>query len=389
VSLTNTLDEVLRDAVGDDRVPGIVAMVADRDGEIYSGAFGKRSRDSDEPMTMDTVHWIASMTKAVTAAGVMRLVEEGELDLDAPASRWLPMLADVAVLEGFDGDGKPQLRAPKSEITTRQLLTHSAGFGYEMWDGDIARYQEVTGLPGIIACANDSLKMPLLADPGTRWRYGIGIDLSGRIAEEITGKKISEHLRSEVLGPLGMTSTSFKLSEDQRGRLATMHLRDADGNLAAADLIIEQEPEFEMSGGALYSTAGDYLNFNRMLLGGGQLDGTRVLREDTVAQMCSNQMGDLRVQPLVTVMPHMTGDCDIFSGVPMGWGLSNMINMEDCPTGRRAGSCAWAGLSNSYYWIDPTSGITGVYFSQILPFMDTESYPAFERFETAVYKALA
>jgi methyl acetate hydrolase len=389
VSLAGTLDGLLRDAVGDDRVPGIVAMVADRDGEVYSAAFGRRSQGSDEPMTTDTVMWIASLSKAVTAAGVMRLVEAGDLDLDAPAKRWCPRLDEVAVLEGFDSDGQPRLRAPKTEITTRQLLTHTSGYGYEMWDAEILRYQEVTGLPGIIACANDSLTMPLLADPGTRWRYGIGIDFAGQIAEKITGRKLGDYLRSDLFAPLGMADTTFRLSPDQLRRLAAVHMRGPDGKLVATDLVIEQEPEFEMGGGGLYSTARDYLRFARMILGGGQLDGTRVLREDTVRQMCSNQMGELRVTGLTTSMPPMTNDCEFFPGVPMGWGLSFMINLADGPTGRPAGSSAWAGLSNCYHWIDPTTGVTGLYLSQILPFMDTVSYPVYERFEAAVYAELA
>lgn len=388
MGLAKTLDRILREAVGENHVPGIIGVVADRNGPVYQGAFGHRARGEDAEMTLDTVVWIASMTKALTGAGVMRLVEEGELDLDAPASRWLPMLDELDVLEGFDDHGRPRLRRPKTQITTRHLLTHTAGFSYEFWNEDIKRYQETTGLPPIISCTLDSLRMPLGFDPGSRWDYSIGIDIVGRIAEEITGKKIGTYLEDVLFTPLGMSDTSFRLREDQLSRLAKMHLRDADGNLAPFDLIIEQDPEFEMGGGGLYSTAIDYLKFTRMILGGGQLDGTRILREETVDQMCSNQMGELRTVPLISAMPQMTNDCDFFPGVPMGWGLTFQVNMADCPTGRCAGSSSWAGLCNSYYWIDHTAGVTGVYVSQILPFMDRYSYPAFERFESAVYEGL-
>ena len=385
--LAERVDALLGGATERGEVPGIVAVAARGDGSrLYEGAFGRSALGGDTPVTLDTVFWLASMTKAVTGAAAMQLVERGDLDLDAPAGRWLPLLDEVEVLEGFDPDGKPVLRPPARPVTLRHLLSHTSGYAYEFWDADIQRYQEVTGLPPVITCANDALRMPLRFDPGERWNYGIGIDFAGRMVEEVSGLRLGEYLRTHLFEPLGMPDTAFKLTPTMHDRLATLHMRGPDGVLVPSDLIMEQEPEFEMGGGALYSTAGDYLRFALMILNRGELDGARVLRSDTVAEMSRNQLGALRTVALPTAMPHMTHDFEFFPGVPKGWGLSFQINLDTAPTGRSPGSLCWAGLCNSYYWIDPAADVCGVYFSQILPFIDPYSHPLSEAFETAVYE---
>jgi CubicO group peptidase (beta-lactamase class C family) len=386
VETKQRIDQLLRGVTERRDVPGIIAVAARRDGSrLYEGAFGVRSLAGDEPMTLDTVVWLASMTKALTGAAAMQLVERGEVSLDAPAREWLPLLADVEVLEGFDADGKPVLRPPARAVTLRHLLSHTSGYAYEFWDADIQRYQEFTGLPPMISGATDALRMPLRFDPGDRWNYGIGIDFAGRIVEQISGLRLGEYLRRELFEPLQMNNSAFKLTPSMAERMASVHLRQPDGVLVPSDLVIDQEPGFDMGGGAVYSTADDYLRFALMILNGGELDGMRVLRPETVAEMSRNQLGPLRTVGLPTAMPHMTGDFEFFPGVPKGWGLTFQINLETAPTGRSPGSLAWAGLCNSYYWIDPSAGVCGVYFSQILPFIDPHSYPAYEAFETAVY----
>ncbi len=387
MALQDSLDRILQTATAAGAVPGVVAVVTDRDGLTYEGGFGERALGSGVAMTPDTVVWIASMTKAVTATAAMQQVERGRLELDAPAKEVIPYLGEVQVLEGFENSGEPQLRPPESDITLRQLLTHTAGFSYEIWNADIVRYQQATGTPMITTCEDAALTTPLLFDPVTSWDYGINIDWAGKLVEAVSGQKLGAYLAAEVFEPLGMASTGFEITEDMRARLAKIHQRGDEG-FEVLDLEIPQAPEFEMGGGGLYATLGDYARFLRMILNKGEGDHGRVLEPETVEMMSVNQMGDNRVQSLKTAMPALSNDAEFFPGMPKTWGLSFMINTETAPTGRSAGSLAWAGLANSYYWIDPAKGIAGAYATQILPFVDVKSLPLFFEFETAVYDSL-
>jgi CubicO group peptidase (beta-lactamase class C family) len=389
MNLKPSLDSILGRAADAGDVPGVVAMVTDREHTLYAGAFGKRALGQEAPMTADSVVWIASMTKALTGAAAMQLVEQGRLELDAPASRYAPRLADARVLEGFDAAGKPRLRAPRRPVTLRHLLTHTAGFGYEFWSEDVGRYLEATGTPGIISCTEAALSSPLLFDPGERWLYGINIDWAGRMVEQVSGMKLGAYLQRHLFEPLGMSDTAFRITASMRARLAKIHQRNDDGSLVAGDLEIEQAPENEMGGGGLYGTAGDYLRFVRMILNDGVGDeGRRVLKAETVQQMSRNAMGETRVTLLKTAAPPLTNDAEFFPGLEKSWGLSFQINEQKAPTGRPAGGLMWAGLANTYYWIDRQSGIGGVYLSQILPFADKKSLPLYYEFESAVYHSL-
>jgi CubicO group peptidase (beta-lactamase class C family) len=375
---TSAIAEGLRRAAESGDVPGVAAAAATADGVIFEGAFGKRSIATGAPMTADTVVLIASMTKAVTAACAMQQVERGKLSLDGDLGAIVPELARVQVLEGFDTDGRPRLRAPKRAITLRHLLTHTAGYSYDMWNGDIVRYLEQTGTPGIFSCKNAALLLPLIADPGEKWEYGISIDWAGKAVEAASGQKLDSYMQENLFGPLAMADTAFKIGDAQRRRLAGMHARTPDG-LVSIDMEVPQNPEFHMGGGGLYSTVGDYLKFTQMILHGGKLNGVQVLRPETVATMSRNAMGDLVCNPMKTSVPSATNDVDFVAG--MKWGLSFMINPAP-------GSLAWAGLANSYYWIDPARKVTGVFATQILPFYDAKAVAAFEGFERAVYQAL-
>lgn len=388
MTLKARLDDLLNTAVKQGDVPGVVAVVVDREGVLYEGAFGHRNLETGVPMTVDTVCWIASMTKAMTGACAMQLVEQGKLNLDTPAGQWVPMLEEVQVLEGWSADGQPKLRPPARPITLRHLLTHTAGFSYEFWNADILRYQEVMGIPAIASGKLASLGTPLLFDPGDRWEYGIGIDFAGLAVEAVSGKKLSHYMHDDLFQPLGIRDTAFKIRPDMRARLATVHARDEHGALTPMNFELPQDAEFDLGGGGLYGTAGDYARFVRMILNRGELDGVRVLKEETVDLMCQNVIGDLRVTPMKSVMPQFSNDAEFFPGLPKGWGLTWQINLEPAPTGRSAGGIQWAGLANSYFWIDPTRGIGGVYLTQIVPFADTKSLALFEAFETAVYHTM-
>ncbi len=388
-ALASRIDDLLKRATDAGDVPGVVAMATAGGATVYEGAFGTRRLGAAKPTTLDTVVWIASMTKPVTSAAAMQLVEQGRLQLDEPAVRWAPGLANVQVLEGFDALGAPILRPPKRPITLRHLLTHTSGHGYGMWSPLLARYMEFTGLPGTASCENAALRLPMLFDPGERWNYGINIEWVGKAIEGASGMSLGEYLRKNLFDPLGMGSTGFRITPAMRKRMSRVHERDAAGALIAGDFEVPQEPEFEMGGGGLYSTAPDYLAFMRMILNRGSGNGNRVLKPETVELMSRNHMGDLRVTPLVTTNPLRSNDAEFFPGVAKGWSLAFMVNLEAAPTGRSAGSLAWAGLSNCYFWIDPARNLGGVFLTQILPFADVKALPLFLDFETAVYRSVS
>ena len=382
------IDQVLRQKSEAKEIPGVVAIAATGKDVIYEGAFGKRDLSKGDPMTADSVFWIASMTKAVTSAGAMQLVEQGKLSLDEPIGKLLPDLAAVQVLDGFDAKGEPKLRPAKKPITLRQLMTHTAGFAYDMWDADLGKYLEKTGTPGIITCLNAALKTPIMTDPGTRWEYGTNIDFVGKAVEAASGKKLDAYLRDNMFTPLGMSDTAFKISDNMRKRLVGMHARGEDGTLAAIPFELEQNPEFHMGGGGLYSTAADYLKFCQMILNKGKGNGNQVLKAETVATMGQNHIGELTVDKMTTAAPIYTNDVDLWPDIVKKWGLSFLINTAKTPEGRSAGSLAWAGLANTYYWIDPSRDVCGVILTQLLPFADKHSLEAFAGFEKDIYAGL-
>lgn len=382
------IDQILRQKSDAKEIPGVVAVAASGSDIIYQGAFGKRDLSKDDPMTLDSVFWIASMTKAVTTAGAMQLVEQGKLSLDEPIGKVLPDLASPQVLEGFDAKGEPKLRAAKRPITLRQLMTHTAGFCYELWNSDKAAYLEKTGTPGITTCQNAALKTPLASDPGTRWEYGTNIDFVGKAVEAASGKRLDAYLRDHLFAPLGMSDTAFKITDDMRRRLVGMHVRGEDGQLAPIPFELEQNPEFHMGGGGLYSTAGDYLKFCQMILNRGKGNGHQLLKAETVATMGQNHIGELTVTRMTTAAPMYTNTVDLYPDQVKKWGLSFLINTAKTAEGRSAGSLAWAGLANTYYWIDPTRNVCGVILMQLLPFADAKCLEAFAGFERGVYAGL-
>jgi methyl acetate hydrolase len=381
------IDRMLHEAADKQEVPGVVAMAATRDGTLYAGAFGRRGLPAGPAMTTDSVFWIASMTKAITSTAAMQLVERGKLDLDGPIGEVLPALAAPQVLEGFDSTGEPRLRPAKRPITLRRLLTHTAGFGYDIWNPDLLRYEEKKGIPGIISCENLALTMPLTFDPGDRWDYGINIDWVGKAIEKVSGQTLGAYFEENLFGPLGMNDTGFKLTDDRRARLVGMHARQADGSLQPMPFEIPQRPEFEMGGGGLYGTASDYLAFQRMFLNEGRFGDVQVLKPETVRLMAQNHIGDLNVGVLKTAIPLYSNDAEFFPGMAKKWGLGFMITTEPVPGGRGAGSLAWAGLANTYFWIDPAKQVAGVILTQIVPCVDKKVLDLFGAFEAAVYAA--
>ncbi|MBK8497785.1 MAG: beta-lactamase family protein [Flavobacteriales bacterium] len=384
--LQTTADTLLGKSVSDGDVPGVAAMAAGPEGIIYEGAFGARTLNGP-PMTTDTVCWIASMSKAVTGVCAAQLIEQGKFDLDAPASRIVPAIGEAQVLTGFAAHGQPITRAPKRDVTLRHLLTHTAGFSYEIWNTDIQKVQAAWGLPGIIEGKNAGLRTPLLFDPGEGWEYGLGIDWVGKMIEAVSGMDLGAYMQQRVFEPLGMDSTDFRISPTMRERLASVHQRGEDGKLVATPFEIPQDPEYVSGGHGLHSTAADYMKLLRMILNGGEFNGIRVLQPETVRMMAMDHANGNRVKPMPSAIPPLTNPSEFFPGSPKTFGLTFQINLQDEATGRKAGTLMWGGLSNCYFWIDPHSNLCGVFITQILPYCDVKALPLFYEFERAVYSS--
>ena len=382
------IDQGLKAAIDRGDVPGVVAMAATREGPVYQGAFGRRTLPDGPAMTADAVFWIASMTKAITSTAAMQLVEQGKLSLDRPIAEVLPELGSPQVLEGFDTAGEPKLRPARRPITLRHLITHTAGFGYSIFNADMGRYVEKTGTPDIFSCQNAALMLPLTFDPGDKWAYGINIDWVGKAVERASGQKLGDYFAEHLLSPIGMKDTGFELTPDRRARLVGMHARGEDGALAPISFEIHQEPEFQMGGGGLYGTAADYLAFEQVFLNQGRADGRQVLQPDTVRLMSENAIGGLNVQMLRTADPTYSNDAEFFPGMVKKWGLGFMISTEAVPGGRSPGSLAWAGLGNTYFWVDPAKGVAGVILMQLIPFADPKALSLLDDFEKALYATL-
>ena len=378
----------LRRATESGDLPGVAAAAATSDGVIFEAAFGIRDLATGDAMTADTVVWIASMTKAVTGAAAMQLVEQGRIGLDQPMGDILPVVRDVKVLEGFDAGGAPRLRNPKVPVTLRHLLTHTSGYGYDVFNADLSRYIEVAGLPSVMTCKNDSLRVPLLFDPGAGWEYGIGIDLAGKVVEAVTGEDLEAYFQKHIFAPLGMRDTSFLLRDDMARRLVGAHARGPDGKPMSISFEAAPDPEFHMGGAGLFSTAPDYLAFCRMLLAGGTLDGKQVLKPETVKLMAQNAIGSLDVPKMRSNNPAFALEVEMFPGQVKKWGLTFLINTEDVAGARAAGSLAWGGVHNTFFWIDPKRRVTAVAMMQILPANDPHVLETMVNFELALYAAI-
>ncbi|TYC80124.1 beta-lactamase family protein [Stappia sp. BW2] len=389
-NLVSALDKVLRGVTtGPARVPGVVAMVTNRENDIYSGAAGER-RLGDEEMTEDTVFAIFSTTKAITGTCALQCVEEELLDLDAPAKDYAPALGDLQVLEGFDANGQPRLRAPKSDVTTRQLLLHTGGFGYDFFNELYKRMAEEHGQPSVVTGTRAAIETPLLFDPGEKWEYGTNIDWVGQVVEGIRGKRLGEVMRERVFDQLAMDEIAFTRSDAMKARTATIHARSEDGSLTPMDdFALPDNPEVDMGGHGLYGTIPEYMKFIRMWLNDGNGPTGRVLKPETVEWAVKGGLTPpQKVVMLPGVIPSLSNDAEFFPGLGKDWSYTFMVNTEEAPTGRPAGAIGWAGLANSFYWIDRASGVGGYWATQILPFGDPTSFTGYLDFETAVYDAI-
>jgi CubicO group peptidase (beta-lactamase class C family) len=384
---SRAIDAVLAEAVASGAVPNVVAVAADRDGLIYEGATGPRAPGEDATVDVDTPLRVMSMTKPVVTVAALVLAEQGKIDIDAPVEEYCPEFAALGLLEGIE-DGRPILRAPGHKATIKQLITHTAGLGYWFWDARVLAWEQAVGAPKPMSGLRAVLDAPLVAEPGTAFEYSNATDWLGLVVEAVYGRSLDEAVTAIVTEPLGMARTGFALDERARAELVPVHLRAPDGRWAASEIELPARPEYVSGSRGLYSTARDYLIFQRMLLGEGTApDGTTVLAPATVQAMFSNQIGSLDVPAEIR-----TADPQSAFGLALGpgykWGHGLLLNTADVSARRHAGSGGWMGLFNTFFWIDPAAGVAGAIYTQALPFLIPEALRMAQDFETALYASL-
>lgn len=376
------LDTSLRGAVERKDVPGVVALVTDRERVLYQGAFGVADVETGRPLTTDALFRIASMTKPVTSVALMQLVEQGRLGLDDPAEKYLPELAGLKVIESFDpATGAYQVRPAARPPIVRHFLTHTSGLAYPftsaIWRDFKPRAGETYPFGG-----------PLLFDPGERWHYSTSTDVVGRLVEVVSGQKLEDYFRQHIFSALKMDDTSYNVPEAKGPRLVAGQQRAGEHMDGAIEL---QKPQpglaiaAPVGGGGLASTASDYGRFVRMLLNGGALDGARILKPETVALMGQNHIGAVSVPALKSALPRSADFTFIADGRDK-WGLGFLITVDQVPGKRSPGSLSWGGINNTFFWIDPARGIAGVIMMQYLPFADAKALAVYDIFERGAYR---
>ena len=356
------IDAVLKAAIGPKGLPCVVAIAAARDKVVYQGAHGDA--------TLQSVFRIFSMTKPVTSVAAMQLVQEGKLDLDAPADRYLPELAGLKVLSGYDKSNHPIVKPVTHQPTLRQLLSHTAGYGYAIWDENLVKY----------ANADDALKAPLVFEPGTRWQYGVSTDIVGLIVERVSGQNLEDYFQQHIFRPLGMRDTTFFPNSAMQARVVKLATRQANGTYQESEPAIPKQIK-PHGGGGLFSTAADYMRFVQMFLRGGE----GLLKPATIEAMRQNQIGALNVRTMKTTNPAVTRDFGFHIEAGDKFGLGFQINPTAYANGRAANSMAWAGLWNTFFWIDPQSDLCAVILMQSSPFFDEPAIQTLRAFEAAVY----
>ncbi|HEY7933176.1 MAG TPA: serine hydrolase domain-containing protein [Solirubrobacteraceae bacterium] len=370
------IDQLLAAAVEREVFAGVSAIVVDRDGVLYNGVAGEADTD--------TMFRNASMTKAPATVGALQLVEQGLLELDATVESILPEFGELQVLDGFDGD-IPRLREPASKATVRQLMTHTSGCGYFFTNENLNRYAELTGLASPLTGLKASMMGPLARDPGTLWEYGVSTDWLGLVVEAVSGQTLDVYLTEHLFGPLEMSDTTFSPTAEQRERLMALKARTPEGGLAPLDLDLPGEPEWAAAGHGSYGTVGDYGRFIRAMLCDGELESERVLKAETVELAFSNHIEGIPLPSLIkSADPMISNDIPMLP-LPQGWGLGFHLLEVDIPGGRAKGTGDWAGIFNSYFWIDRATGIGGAIMTQVLPFFDMKIVETLLGFEGATY----
>lgn len=376
---SRSIDDTLRQAVDREEIAGVVAMAADRSRVIYQGAHGLADLGAARPLQNDGLFRIASMTKAITSTAAMQLVEQGRFSLDEPVEKYLPQFARVPVFASFDAaTGDYRLRPAARQVTVRHLFTHTSGLGYGFTNPLVRDFKPRAG--------EDYPVGPLVFDPGERWLYGTSTDWLGRLVEHVSGLRLDDYFRHRIFDPLGMSDTFYHVPPEKQARLVPVNRRGADGAIVTEPVQPPVDGFTPSGGGGLTSSAGDYIRFTRMLLNGGELDGTRIVSADTVAAMGQNQIGSLGVPALKTAMPERSDDFSFVADGRDKWGLGFLLTADAVPGKRSGGSLSWGGINNTYFWVDPARGVTGVILMQFLPFADRKALALYDAFERGVYE---
>ena len=368
------IDRALAAMVSSGRAVGVSAVVWKNGREVYSGIAGQADREANRPMRRDTLAQIYSMTKPVTGVALMKLWEQGRFGLDDPLARYLPEFSQTRVFAGLDASGKPILRAPDRPILIRDILRHTAGFGYGAGDDhpgrEWARLDPLNPDHDLAEFGRRLAKVPLLADPGRRWSYSAAVDVQALLVEKLTGIPFERYVREQIFVPLGMTETAWTQPEDRYPRLAAMYEKGAGGKLQRASekeqrgLNFNPDRKLTMGGAGLVSSADDYMQFARMLLNNGSLDGVRILKPSTVKLMATDQL-----DPLVTERSWLSSKGN------GGFGIDFFVRTgqpRDARENRGAlGEYFWDGRASTLFWVDPVNKITAVFLVQVIPFDGT------------------
>ena len=379
---------VLDQTIADGRLNFAVAAVGNAGGQTWSYAAGYQDAEKTNVASPDNIIQIASMTKLVTTIAALQLMEQGKLNLDSPISVYAPELNDLQLLKGFEADETPIFEKAKRAPTARELMTHTAGYVYEIWNANALKGVQLGVTPSLLGEGN-YLEAPLAFQPGTAWEYGINTDWLGVLVERLSGQRLAHYFDDNIFTPLSMTDTFYELPADKLDRSVTMMARAAEGLVELPGFQPMPRKKGSMphysGGGGLFSTVKDYGRVLQMLLKGGSLDGKTLLKAETVDTMFQNNIGDIQPLALATAMPNLSNTADMSFGNKVTFGLGLLLHTDGIDGGRKANSGSWAGLFNSYYWVDREAGTYGIFGTQVLPFYDGVAIETLLEFEQAVY----
>jgi len=375
---TAEMDAVLQQAVQQGTVPGVVAIVATRDQILYHHAYGLRDVRGQKPMQENTIFRIASMTKPLTAAAVMLLIEQGKLQLDDPVSKYIPSFANRETVASFDASsGNLTTRKAASAVRIRHLLSNTSGLAYSFSNTMVAPLQQKTG--------KSAEELPLLYDPGTKWTYSGSTKVLGQVVEKISGVSLDQFLNEYFLTPLAMEDTSYSVPAGKIDRVVTTQNR-------ATGVLVETPNPATISSpvagdGGLNSTAPDYIRFLQMMLNDGKWQGKTILAKSSIQLMTTNQIGNVVVETQPAALPNLTRPFPTGPGAgrdKFGFGFEITASNKENPNLRSAGSYTWAGIYNTHFWVDPKREIAGVLMFQVLPFYDDAAMKVYHDFEEAL-----
>jgi len=362
------IDAYLKNEIAENKIPGAIMMIQRNGKTAYFNSFGVRDPSTKEPMTPDTIFRIYSMSKPITTVAAMMLVEEGKLALDEPLSKYIPAFADVKVgveKKGEDGVVGLDLVPAKRPITIQDLMRHTSGLTYGFFgEGAVKKLYVGANLgegdPDNALFAERLAKLPLAYQPGTTWDYSQSTDILGRVIEVVSGKSLYQFEKERLLDPLGMTNTSFYVTDAAKQSLVAEPFPNdrkiGNGSEMGNPRVVRK---FESGGGGMVSTIGDYSRFAAMLLNGGTLDGKRYLSPKTIAYMGSNHVGPgSGVSPGPYYLP----------GPGIGFGLGFAVRTEAgvSPVEGSVGEMYWSGAGGTTFWIDPKENMFAVFMAQTI-----------------------